>query len=100
MENFTINLSNLHVPSLAEFPYLPPADDSPAQKRLYWFFRGLEEMASKLYERIEMYQHLEETLDEEEEAELEELNKRVLVVLAAVNWAGRLYGGDEYEEAV
>jgi len=100
MENFTINLFDLHVPSLAEFPHLPPASDCPAQKRLYWFFRGLKEMASKLYERIEMYQHLEETLDEEEEAELEELNKGVLVVLAAVNWAGRPYGGDEYEDAV
>ncbi|KAI4945797.1 hypothetical protein J4E91_007710 [Alternaria rosae] len=100
MDDFTIDFGNLLVPSLEEFPHLPPASDSPAQKRLYWFFRGLEEMTSTLYDRIEAYQDLWETLDEDEERELEKLEKELPVLLAAVNWAGRLYGGDEYEEGV
>ena len=102
MENFTINLSNLHAPSLAEFPHLPPASDSAAQKRLYWFFRGLESMLERHLWRMEPWLDFLKTtgLHEDEVAEFDELWRQKCVLEDAVNWAGRLYGGEEYEGAV
>jgi hypothetical protein len=86
---FTINMNDLRADSLREFDEYPLASDSHERRVLYFFFRGLEEMAIAQYDRME-------TIFPEEQAELDVLAAELDVLIAAVHWAGRAYGGDAY----
>jgi hypothetical protein len=92
----TININNLRTDSLREFDEYPLASDSHERRVLYFFFRGLEEMAIAQYDRMAVYMAFGETIFPEEQAELDVLAAELDVLIAAVHWAGRAYGGDAY----
>jgi hypothetical protein len=93
---FTINMNDLRADSLREFDEYPLASDSHERRVLYFFFRGLEEMAIAQYDRMAVYMAFGETIFPEEQAELDVLAAELDVLIAAVHWAGRAYGGDAY----
>ncbi|KAG9196043.1 hypothetical protein G6011_01164 [Alternaria panax] len=92
--DFTINTNNLHADSLREFDEYPLASDSHAQRVLYFFFRGLEEMAIAQYDRMTVYMVFGDSMFPEEQAELDVLVVEWNVLVKAVDWAGKAYGGD------
>jgi hypothetical protein len=93
---FTININNLRADSLREFDEYPLASDSHERRVLYFFFRGLEDMAIAQYDRMAVYMAFGGTIFPEEQAELDVLAAELDVLIAAVHWAGRAYGGDAY----
>ena len=70
---FTININDLRADSLREFDEYPLASDSHERRVLYFFFRGLEEMAIAQYDRMAVYVAFGETIFPEEQAELDVL---------------------------
>ncbi|KAL1793701.1 hypothetical protein ACET3X_008683 [Alternaria dauci] len=94
--DFTINLTNLHATSLREFDGYPLASDSHERRVLYFFFRGLEEMAIAQHDRMAVYMAFGETIFPEEQEVLDGLAAELAVIMAVVHWAGRAYGGEAY----
>jgi hypothetical protein len=95
---YTIDLDGLRTDNGQ--PYVPPASESAARKRLYYFWRGLAHLLNDLFGRMEVYYPLARStgLWDEEVAAFDEMLALRAALGPAVDWAATQYGGCELLE--